>query len=410
MRDLPRLIRGGVFLPMGPGYDDHREVFNRSATAQPAAIAMCADAKDVAIAMHAAASEGVRVAARAGGHSIGGHCLVDGGVVLDLRALNQLSVDVTARTLTVGAGCLWAEVLGRLVMALGLPGPFDPRVGMSGLTLGGGYGMLSRLHGLACDNLLGAEVVFADGTTGEADESLLWGLRGAGSHLAIATSLRFQLHPLQKLSVARVAWPLSRLRDALDFYASHTASLEDASTVYLGIGEQVELQAFSFGRQALPAFPAGATVQVRATSTYAAAHVENFETFPPNHHHRWRSHLLPALTPAVLDLLASGSHPGWLVLEHLGGAIGRIPSDATAFPHRGAKYGIVSALKWSGEAKASDLARQDALHQALRPHALGTYANYLSESDAVAAYGANLPKLRALKQQLDPNGLLRLLD
>ncbi len=376
------------------------EIFNLAARRIPALVVACHDAADVQRALREAA--GRPVAVRAGGHSIGGHCLVQDGVVLDVRGLDSISVDLPNRCITIGAGCRVGDVLDALGSTHATPLAFDPRVGVAGLTLGGGYGMLSRLHGLACDNLLSVDLVLADGTrctVGQGD-ALFWAMRGAGAHFAVATSLRFRIHPLRPLRVARVTYARSRLRELLDFYAA--LQLPDEATLYFGIGDQLELQGFSFG--AAIALPGGALSDV---VPYAAAHFANTDTFPERHHHRWRSCFFSGLTPAILDLLATAPLPGWSVLEHLGGAIGRVATNATAFPHRAATHGFVSALKWTSEPPAQALQQQQQLHDALRPHALGSYANYLDVMDAPAAYGANLPRLLALKAQVDPGCTFR---
>jgi FAD/FMN-containing dehydrogenase len=412
---LQRSVRGPVLTPASPGFDDARQLFNAGAERVPAVIIQCSGDADVQHALRFAREEGLPVSVRAGGHSIGGHSIAADGVVIDLRQLHQISFEARSLTLTVGGGCLWSDVLRRLGSDFATPGAFDPRVGVAGLTLGGGYGMLSRLHGLSADNLVDADVLLADGSRALASEDpeLLWAVRGAGANFGITTSLRLRLHPLRPLTVATVCYPLARVRELLVFYRELVDQLPDEATVYLGIGDQVELHGFCFGAQAAQTLaqlcqPGGATLERITPVGYAQAHAPNHATFPEGHHHHWRSHFFSELSLKVLEQLAAPA-AGWRVLEHLGGAIGHVASDATAFPHRAAKFGFVSALKWPKDAAPPEeaLLAQKALHEALQPHSLGSYVNYLHGSDPEAAYGANLPRLQQAKLRFDPDNVFR---
>lgn len=408
-----------VLRPGGPGFAEACAVFNVGVQVEPALIVRCADASDVQAAIAHARTEGLPLTVRGGGHAVGGFCLARGGVVIDVRPMRALSV--SGDTVTAGAGCGWGDLP---VDTHASVGAFDPRVGVAGFVLGGGYGMLTRLHGLGSDHLLAAEVVLADGSCVTADADLLWALRGAGPNFGVVTQLTLRRHPLRPLTVAKVVYPLSRLRELLRLYRDTVAGLTDATTVYFGIQctrtgfEGVQLLGFHFGEDASPLAALrtwGRPLHEEQHAVgYAAAHVANEQTFPAGHHHAWRAHFLPSLSDAVVDrlaVLASGGHELWAVLEHLGGAMGRPAPGATAFAHRAARFGFVSAVKWKGTRPAATLRAQDALHAALQPESIGTYVNYLgarpTNSDIAAAYGANLPRLSELKRRYDPHNVFR---
>lgn len=428
---LKRSVRGRVLEPHSTAFDGARQLFNLATQRVPAFIVQCACAADVQAALRFARDEQLPVTARAGGHSVGGFSSVSSGVVLDLRALDTVSF--REGTLSAGGGCLWSDVLQRLGEGRGVPGPFDPRVGVAGLTLGGGFGILTRLYGLTLDSLTSADVVTPDGarlrTSPTEEPELFWALRGAGAGLAVATTLRFDVHPLQPLLAATVTYPLRRLREVLTCYRDFVAGLPAAATVYLGFStsglesEPVQLHGFYFGdptqgaRVLAPLGRFGGVLREELRPLrYVDAHAPNDDRFPVGHHHRWRSHLLATLPDDALALLAepTARAPLWGVLEHLGGAMANVPPDATAFPWRNARFGFVSALKWRRGARkpVAALAAQQRLHDALAPHALGSYLNYLDQGDAAAlAWGSNVARLQRVKRQLDPHNLLgRTLD
>ncbi|EHY90779.1 FAD-binding oxidoreductase [Saccharomonospora azurea] len=228
VRGLDAALAGTALTPEDPSYEDVRAVFNAMVTARPAVIARCATPDDIATALAFATDHDLEVAVRAGGHSVSGASLVDGGLVVDLRPMRDVGVDTGRRTVTVGGGATWADLDAAIQpYHLATTGGRVSTTGVAGLTLGGGSGWLERRFGLSCDNLLAVELVTADGRQVHVDEEstpeLFWALHGGGGNFGVATSLTFALHPLPEFCIALLVWPaeqgraVSRLyRDLLD--------------------------------------------------------------------------------------------------------------------------------------------------------------------------------------------------
>ncbi|WP_197320415.1 FAD-binding oxidoreductase [Saccharomonospora sp. NB11] len=223
VRGLDTALTGTVVTPGDPHYEDVREVFNSMITARPAVIARCATPDDVATALAFAADHRLEVAVRAGGHSVSGASLADGGLVIDLRPMNEVSVDVDRRTVTVGGGATWADLdAATQPHHLATTGGRVSTTGVAGLTLGGGSGWLERRFGLACDNLLAVDLVTAAGQRLHVDEEstpdLFWAVHGGGGNFGVATSLTFELRPLPEFCIALLVWPESEGRDVARLY------------------------------------------------------------------------------------------------------------------------------------------------------------------------------------------------
>jgi FAD/FMN-containing dehydrogenase len=433
--DLARAVEGSVLAPGAPEYEDARKVWNAAVDRRPAAIVRCAGPADVRRALAFAGAEGLPVTVRGGGHSIGGDCVGAGALVIDLGRLRQVDVDAGARLATVGAGARWGDLIAACApFGLATPGGFNPLVGISGLTLGGGYGALSRVHGLSCDNLESVDVVAADGRELVADAAtqpeLLWAMRGAGANFGVATALRLRLHPVGPMFFGAVAHPLERGADLLRFHRDFAAGLPDAVTAYVGFKNapgqpgHAFVAAFHVGEPAdgerllrpLRAFGPPPYDQFAAGS-YAKIHDDNAGAFPEGYHNAWRARFLRDLDDGAIAALADHAlrgrgHDFYFVLEQLGGAIGRVAPDATAFPHRRSPYGVAIAAKWRpGEDPRRLLELAGSLHAALRPASSGVYVNYLgadcTAADVEAAYGDNLPRLRELKRRHDPTNVFR---
>lgn len=410
-----------MILPSAPAYERARRLWNAGIDRRPAAIAPCASPEDAIAALEFARGEGLPVAVRGGGHSVAGHSMVEGGVVIDLGMLR--GVNVVGETLHVGGGALWSDVIAQASpFGLATPGAYDVRVGVAGLTLAGGYGMLTRLSGMACDHLVGADVVTAAGQLlrAEDDDDLLWALRGAGANFGVATTLRFAAVRLPPILVGIFVYPLERLSTVFLQYLEVLSELGDETTAFLGIfPAHVVITAFHLGdaeqgARLIKGFKRhGLVHSVIARRSYAELHGADDETFPEDHHHEWRARFVtdlrdpPALAEAARRAAALGVYT---CIEHLGGAMGRVAADATAFPYRAARFGVVSACKWrppeTGDAAIAAAAEVEAL---VAPKSLGIYANYMSagREDPAAAYGENLPRLRRLKRRFDPENVFR---
>lgn len=433
---LAAALRGEVAPPGTDRYEQSRRIWNAAVDHHPALTVCCASAQDARQAVRFATGRGLPVSVRGAGHSIAGHSVGEGAVMIDLAPMSGIDIEPGARLMTVRGAATWGEVMERCApYDLATPGAFNHHVGVSGLTLGGGYGALTRLHGLACDNLIEAEVVTADGVLRKASESadpdLFWALRGAGANFGVVTALTFKLHPVERWLAGSAVWPTARYREVLKFYRDYVAELPDETSVYLGIKNVPRQEGFAFvialhagefaeGERVLAPLrrfgpPLSADFRPRS---YSELHDGNVEAFPTGHHNYWKACFLREISNATVETLAdyaqrTAGTDFYIVVEHLGGAMGRRACDATAFPHRDARFGLAIACKWRQPRDAEALIRNaDSLHAAVWPRSTGgVYVNYVGRGTdgeiLRAAYGGNLDRLRALKQRYDPGNTFR---
>ncbi len=217
---LKSLVRGTIHLPGGDGYDEARQVWNGMIDRRPAAIVCAAGVADVMATIRFAGERGLPVAIRGGGHNVAGSAVGDGGIVIDLARFKSVRVDPTERRARAGGGVLWCEYdYETQAFGLASPGGAISTTGIAGLTLGGGYGYISRRYGMACDNLLSADVVTASGelVTASADShpDLFWALRGGGGNFGVVTSFEFQLHPVRELLSGMIMFPFEMSKTVL---------------------------------------------------------------------------------------------------------------------------------------------------------------------------------------------------
>jgi FAD/FMN-containing dehydrogenase len=426
-------LRGELLRPGDEGYDAARMVHNGMIDKHPALIARCAGATDVMRAVDFAREHQLVVSVRSGGHNVTGNAVSDGGLMIDLAPMKGLRINPATRTARCEAGLTWAEVNhDAQIFDLAATGGFVGTTGVAGLTLGGGLGWLLRKHGLACDNLLSADVVTADGQFLTADEvqnaDLFWGLRGGGGNFGIVTSFEFRLHPAGKVLAGPVIHPLAHGAEVLRFYRDFAATAPDEFTsgalfatvpdvgpvvaigfVYAGPieeGEAVVQRLRAFGS------PVADAVQ---PMPYSAAQTMVDAFWPRGLQNYWKSTFLSELSDEAIDTLVSHfatvpSPQTVAVLEHLGGAMRRIAPEATAFPHRQFDYDFLIMAMWSDPAEAErNITWTRAFSDALNPFApAAVYVNYLGvegEERVRAAYGANFDRLVALKNQYDPTNL-----
>ena len=233
---LKSRFTGSVLTPTDPEYDSARTVFNAMIDRRPALIARCANATDVIEAVNFARARNLLVAIRCTGHNICGYAVCEGGLVIDLSPMKRITIDETARTVRVDAGCTWGEVNDALQpYELAATGGFVSVTGVAGLTLGGGLGWMLRKHGLALDNLLSAEVVLADGrlVTASASEhdDLFWGIRGGGGNFGIVTSFEFRTHPAGTVLAGFVLHPVVSAAGVLKQWRDFAAGSPEACTL-----------------------------------------------------------------------------------------------------------------------------------------------------------------------------------
>lgn len=432
--------------PDDPAYDEARAVWNGRFDSRPDVIARVSSAQDVAEAFGRARDEGLAVTVKGGGHDYAGHSAADGGLLIDLGPLDAVEVDADARRAKVGAGARWAAV-DRATQAHGLAttGGTVSSVGVSGFTLGGGDGWLTRKHGLACDNLMAAEVVTAGGDIVHASETenpeLLWGLRGAGANLGVVTSLELALHPLDhEILAGQVIYPLDRAPELLRFYRDFFERAPDTVGCYPFFYRVPPLDLFPeawHGRIVL-AFVVACIAPVEEGERTLAPFRERGDpildgVFPQSYSdlqtafdagmsdagNRWytRAHGLGDLPDACIDALVGAIDPlpGEFTTVYLGpggGAAGRRAPDATAYPHRTAGHGLHIFPGWSDPVRDAEvMAWARGVSDVVAPFAEpGVYVNMLAEDEEARvrpSYGSNGDRLRALKARWDPENVLR---
>ncbi len=434
LRDLNRAVTGTIIQAGEPEYDSARRIYNGMIQRRPDAIVRCSGVEDVVEAVNFARSNAVPVSVRGGGHSIAGHCVRDGGLVIELSKMQQVWVEPGTRTARVEGGTLLGQ-LDQATQAFGLATTMGtaPTTGVAGLTLGGGLGWLMRSCGLACDNLLSAEVVTADGRRLKAsaleNEELFWALRGGGGNFGVVTSLEFRLHPVDTVTGGMVLYPLARARDVLRFYREFAQRAPDELTTYAGLlttpdGPVVALIVCYNGPAGraddvlgpLRAFGAPIADTIGPVA-YATGQQTMFDAaYPHGVQNYWKSGFLDELSDGLIDLLPDlfsrvPSPMTVVAIEQLGGAIARVGNDDTAFAHRDAAFNImVTSLCDDPRATEANMAWTREWWQAVMSSTRGVYMNYMSEGEderAAAAFGENVRRLAAIKRRYDPDNFFR---
>ncbi len=439
-------LRGRALDESDADYDDARTVWNAMVDRRPGLIVRCADAGDVAAAVRFARDNGLLVAVRGGGHGIAGNAVCDGGLMIDLSPMKVVRVDTATQRAWVEPGATLADV-DRETQAhgLALPTGINSTTGIAGLTLGGGFGWLTRKFGLTLDNLLSADVVTADGELRHASQrenpDLFWALRGGGGNFGVVTAFEFQLHKLgPEVLAGLVVHPFA---DAEMVLTKYQQALEDAPD---------ELTCWVVMRQAppLPFLPEEwhgkevlvlamcycgdieqgekATAPLRSIGTPIADVVgpnpftgwqQAFDPLlAPGARNYWKSHDFVEISDATAGILmdAVRTLPGpecEIFIGHVGGAAGRVDVDATAFPQRSSHFVMNVHARWRDpEMDELCIGWARALFEATRPHAVGTaYINFMpgDETDRVeAAYGSSYHRLAELKRRYDPLNLFRM--
>jgi FAD/FMN-containing dehydrogenase len=446
VRGLRARFRGALLRPGEEGYEEARRVWNGAIDRRPALIARCAGADDVVEAVRFARERDLELSVRGGGHSIAGHAVCDGGVMVDLSLMKAIRVDPAARTARAAGGVLWSE-LDRATQGAGLAttGGIISHTGIAGLTLGGGLGHLMRRHGLTVDNLLAVDLVTAEGerlrVDAESDPELFWGLRGGGGNFGIATAFEYRLHPVGPIVLAGpVFWPLEDAHRVLGALRELAPDAPDDLGITIGVAPAPPFPVLPLEWVGKPVVGLilvwtgdleegeRATAPLRRIGSpivdavrplpYLAVQSMLDAGAPHGRHYYWKAHRLHDLPDDAISTLVErisartspfAQFTGWA----LGGAVSRVDPDTTAVAHREPGFELSATVGWPPGDGDGDrhVAWARESWELLRPHGSGLYANFVSDEGAAgveAAYGGTLARLTALKDRLDPENVFHL--
>lgn len=441
----PRL--GEILRPGDAGYDQARAIWNGAIDRRPAFIVRCRNTAEVAASVRFAADNGLLLAVKGGGHSIPGWSVCEGGLMIDLSPMKDIEVDKQRRLALAQPGLLWHDYDAAMqAHGLASPGGEISHTGVAGLTLGGGIGWLSRRFGLACDNLVEAEVVLADGSivTANAQQhpDLFWALRGGGGNFGIVTRFTFRLHPVAPMIAGFVMYPASQAAQVLGHFDQLTRKAPQELSLVAAL---VSAPPAPFVPAALHFQPVVAiaacyvgpveegAAAVRALREFGAPAVDTFgvqnyvdiqqwfdNSVPHGLHYHCRSEWLKPLDAAGIAALAaaaarSTSPMSQVLVRHMRGATAGVAPEATAFRFRQTEHMLTVAAVWEPSDAQPERHRDwcRATWEALRPStAGGGYVNHLTdegEDRTREAYGAQTwERLVSVKRRYDPGNLFRM--
>ncbi len=430
--ELRNRLHGTLERPGDPGYEDARHIFNAMIDRHPAAIARCADTADVVASVLFAREHHAPISVRGGGHGIAGDSLIDDGLVIDLSSMKRIEVDSKERVAKAQAGLR----LGEFIEATERYGLVSPTgtvsdTGLAGLTLGGGFGWICGKYGLAVDNLLGADVVLANGDVVHASDTdhpdLYWAIRGGSGNFGIVTEFEMRLHPLSQVLGGMLIHPRERAGEVLRYYRGLASSLPDELTVYAGLltapdghqvialvtcwcgdmeeGERVLAPIRAFGP------PLVDTIQ---PMTYSAMNRLLDEGMSPGQRNYWKQAFVRSLEDGLIDTAIdyanrAPSPRSVLLINETHGAATRVSPAAMSFAHREEGFGLVMLSIWQDPAEDDvNVTWARELANATRAYGTGgVYVNEAVDEKPRAAFGQNYDRLAAIKAIYDPTNVFR---
>jgi FAD/FMN-containing dehydrogenase len=432
-------VTGSVLAPDHPGYDAARAVHNGLIDRKPALIVRAHSAQDVVAALAFARSAGFEVSVRGGGHNVAGRAVTDGGVMIDLAEMKNITVDPEHATATAQGGVTWNELNEAAAShGLAVTGGAISTTGIAGYTLGGGLGWLMGKCGLACDNLDAVELVTAAGDVlqvdAESHPDLLWALRGGGGNFGVATEFTYRLHPLSTVTGGLIAHPIDAAPELLRFYRDAVADASDDLTVFAGLvhapdGSGAKLAALvvchagepdAAAHELAPFLSFGSPVMTQVGSMpYPVMNTLLDAGYPAGSLNYWLSSFARGLPDVLIDIVVERfacvpSTMTAILFEHFHGAVIRVAPTDTAVPHREPGWNLLIPSVWTDPAATeANIRWTRETHAALSPHlAARRWLNYLGDDqadDAIrAAYGPNYDRLREIKRRYDPANIFHL--
>ena len=438
-------LHGELVTPNSSKYDEVRAVWNGMINRRPGLIVRCHGAADVVQAVNFARKHELRVSVRGCGHNIAGSAVCEGGLMIDLKQMRSVHIDARQRTARVEPGCTLAD-FDHEAQAFGLATPtgINSTTGISGLTLGGGFGWLSRKYGMTIDNLLSADVVTADGRLVQANQEmspdLFWAIRGGGGNFGIVTSYEFKLHPVgPEILSGLIVHPFENAKKVLQYYREFAASLPNETAVWvvmrlapplpflpaewhgkpvvvlaafhagdLGEGERILQPLRSFGHP---------IADVIGPHPYTGWQQAFDPLLTPGARNYWKSHNFESLSDELFDVMIAYIHKlpsphTEIFIGQVGGQMNRVGEEETAYPHRTANFIMNVHGRWvtPAEDEACISWCRSFFHESAKLATGGVYINFLTEEETDrirSAYGPNFDRLVDVKSKYDPNNLFR---
>ena len=441
--ELNSKLKGTVSLPNDTSYDEARKIWNAMIDRHPAVVVHCAIADDVPHALQFARDHGLEVSIRGGGHNIAGNAVCEGGLMIDLSAMKNVRVDADKKRAYVEPGATLGDFDEAVQKhALATPVGINSTTGISGLTLGGGFGWLMRKYGMTIDNLVSANLVTADGTKRQVDESkdadLFWALRGGGGNFGVVTQYEYRLHSVgPEIMAGLIVFPAAEAKQVLQKYRAYVATAPEELSVWVVLRQAPPLPflpAEVHGKDVivLPMFYAGDPAEgeklIAPLRSFGKPYGEHIGPMPyvqwqkafdplltPGARNYWKSHNFIDLEDKALDVTIEyanklPSPQCEIFIGLIEGAANRVAPNATAYASRDAKFVMNVHGRWNEAAQDKaciDWAR--AFFQASKPYAsAGAYVNFMTEDETdrvTAAYGANYKRLASIKKSYDPENV-----
>ncbi len=439
-------FQGDVVLPTDSNYDEVRQIWNGMIDRKPSLIARCKSTDDVVMAVNFARDNGQLLSVRGGGHNIAGNAVCDNGVMIDLSLLTQVRVDENAKRAFVEPGCTLGD-LDEATQKHGLATPvgINSTTGIAGLTLGGGFGWLSRKYGMTIDNLVSANVVTADGRQLLANETenedLFWALRGGGGNFGIVTQFEFQLHPVgPEVLSGLIVFPFDQAKSIITQFAKFTESAPEELSVWMVSrkapplpflpesvhGKEVVVLAICYAGD-----PSEGEKLIAPLRYFGDAHGEHVGVQPfaawqqafdplltPGARNYWKSHNFNSLSEGVIDAAIeyAGKLPSpqcEIFIASLGCAASRPEPESMAYSSRDANYVLNVHGRWdSAEDDQACIAWARDFFAKTKPYASGgAYINFLTQDEAERtefAYGPTYARLQQIKKKYDPTNLFKM--